>query len=1098
MDFQQPTSNSKQETEPIIVKADEVDEAGADISTISPQTVSNESEFNARIESRRAQDAQSMGSPKILANALPSPPRPVPRPILRREGSTPAPPQQPPPPAPPQRREEGGNATDSLTLLDLKRLVSDLPKMEPAAYAYEYAETLSFPEEVQEWFHYTEEEKSMQIQAKQTFMEHWEHAQPHKSLSSHNLLGWNDAGEADRESFVTQLVQALDSPDLTTRVKSLECISYIALGTWGDSAGVDKDQTVVDLAPSVNKWLETQNTKPRWHLRCIIDGTRMLSSCGVVQKLVAILKKLCDSEQDVGAPPELIAKASPDASTDLLKQTEASQTLTSLYLIVEVSRLQMLTKEDLPMKEAVATAEPDLLTLLSHTIANLRWEDSSEPKWIPRPRILLLFWKVFLLLIGDAQDVKTCKRALRIESGEDQDRDPENFIRASPLDYHLFRQEITSKYPAYSPPQPLVPIEPENNSILPPLPNHRSRQASQEKLNILTNDSTAGRSILNQPLHIATPAPSPPPSPAGPGGKGGKKQNYQTNQNFPFLYPPFDDSKTLDGKGSAELQDKLSDKRWNSGDVPASILEAGELFAARMRMSRSLRQLWDVRERFIRHERGWDGSVDHTVGANTEEQAGASGSEGSDAEAHEYISSEDCTRTKHMAQDQPLDQGKESNDEAVQYRLDAIHDYYRHVLPDLQSLVIVLSRTLFQNVSALVASSGQNGIQNGMEDGINDGAGKRKTNQNSSASLNDLANGHVVDSEEATDPAVESLNDVRSREISSKAVSGILLNILKFEYLTQLLLDANYLPLILKYFAYQDVDKAVEQRNDRDDLDFFTFCHRNSKHPPTSLPQQPLSTIDSSDDEAAPPPIRRHRRSLTSQSPLPTPPPPTAAKPEVDELGFPTSGAFPQTPITSYAPRFFLTNINLLRILQKITKRKAHRALLLVQYKSSTILRKTLKIPQPDLRLYTLKLFKSQVPYCGRKWRQTNMRVITAIYLHCRPELRDEWLCGGDVDGVVEEAVPLEQAGRSLVHWWHLKEFRDVMEGEMKREERVGMVDQPDEYDFFARELERMGWGLGGLGGAEEEEGIAGGGNAAAAVGVNEFEGGPLQMEGWA
>ena len=37
------------------------------------------------------------------------------------------------------------------------------------------------------------------------------------------------------------------------------------------------------------------------------------------------------------------------------------------------------------------------------------------------------------------------------------------------------------------------------------------------------------------------------------------------------------------------------------------------------------------------------------------------------------------------------------------------------------------------------------------------------------------------------------------------------------------------------------------------------------------------------------------------------------------------------------------------------------------------------------------------------------MRVITAIYLHCRPELRDEWLCGGDVDGVVEEAVAGDQ-----------------------------------------------------------------------------------------
>lgn len=36
--------------------------------------------------------------------------------------------------------------------------------------------------------------------------------------------------------------------------------------------------------------------------------------------------------------------------------------------------------------------------------------------------------------------------------------------------------------------------------------------------------------------------------------------------------------------------------------------------------------------------------------------------------------------------------------------------------------------------------------------------------------------------------------------------------------MTQLLLDSNYLPLILKMFAHQDVDQAVAQQNDREDL----------------------------------------------------------------------------------------------------------------------------------------------------------------------------------------------------------------------------------------------------------------------------------------
>lgn len=45
-------------------------------------------------------------------------------------------------------------------------------------------------------------------------------------------------------------------------------------------------------------------------------------------------------------------------------------------------------------------------------------------------------------------------------------------------------------------------------------------------------------------------------------------------------------------------------------------------------------------------------------------------------------------------------------------------------------------------------------------------------------------------------------------------------DILKFEYMTQLLLDSNYLPLILKMFAHQEIDQAVAQRTDREQLGY--------------------------------------------------------------------------------------------------------------------------------------------------------------------------------------------------------------------------------------------------------------------------------------
>ena len=286
-------------------------------------------------------------------------------------------------------------------------------------------------------------------------------------------------------------------------------------------------------------------------------------------------------------------------------------------------------------------------------------------------QLLLLYWKTILLLFGTSEHLQKSKRTLRDSSDACKDDRSEGFITASPLDYHLFRQELTSKYPTYNPPPPLLPIEPENSSILPPLPTHPSRRTSQENLNTIsdpTGNGTPG-SIFIQPVHIATPAPSPPPSPAGPGGKGGKKQNYQTNQNFPFLYPPLDEtSNTLGGKGNAELQDQLVGKRWEGSDVPASILEAGQLFASRMRMSRSIRQLWDVRERFIRHERGWN-EVTKEIASN--------GSSGSVFDEDESDESERKAGSSTVAAERKVSiSHQEIPDEEVQDRLNTIEEFY--------------------------------------------------------------------------------------------------------------------------------------------------------------------------------------------------------------------------------------------------------------------------------------------------------------------------------------------------------------------------------------------------------------------------------------
>ena len=42
-----------------------------------------------------------------------------------------------------------------------------------------------------------------------------------------------------------------------------------------------------------------------------------------------------------------------------------------------------------------------------------------------------------------------------------------------------------------------------------------------------------------------------------------------------------------------------------------------------------------------------------------------------------------------------------------------------------------------------------------------------------------------------------------------------MVDVLKAEYLTQLLLDSNYIPLVLKLFAHQDIQQVVDSKMDR-------------------------------------------------------------------------------------------------------------------------------------------------------------------------------------------------------------------------------------------------------------------------------------------
>lgn len=637
-----------------IVKADEVDQTGTDISTVPDDQLMEEVAEGLRPEQApptlppiRSSPAQSESNPK--------------RPVLRREASAPPPPLQPPPPAPVQQSAD--RPPDSLSLAQLRRLVQEMPKVEQPAYAFEYADAQPFPEEIEEWFQYNEFDRVMLMGMKATFNRQWSLFCEQRDVAD-GAGSWLDATEDLRRDFMIQSLEDMQQVDVSTRLVALENICYAVTGIWGLTAG----QVAPDYNPTSDAKAATETPRSKsLQITWIEQNVLLLQQCSGIPILIERLSRLFDrNRSSLGPDPDGIEFERLSPGDIAVPEREANLVLTTLYFAVEVGRRQEAQIPQNPsVRDALAGSDPSLLATIVEIIARLRWDESAN---IPLTRIILLLWKSLLLVFGGSDHLKRAKEALEPSNPMEEDSSSRRtpFLTASPLDYHLFRQEITSKYPAYNPPPPVVPLELENNSILPPLPQHPSRTNASSGLFCGVGPPKAGGngSILQQAVHIATPAPSPPPSPIGPGGKAGKKQNYQTNQNFPLMYPPLEDtSNHIGGKGTTQRQDVLVGKRWEGSDVPASIIEAGKLFSTHVKMTRAMQQLWDERESFMKYDRGW----------SHERSARAFGPESLNGVIGEL---DELELSEKSASPQRKPSTKETDDPDIQRRLDAVEAFY--------------------------------------------------------------------------------------------------------------------------------------------------------------------------------------------------------------------------------------------------------------------------------------------------------------------------------------------------------------------------------------------------------------------------------------
>ncbi|KAL0075938.1 hypothetical protein J3Q64DRAFT_1773403 [Phycomyces blakesleeanus] len=281
--------------------------------------------------------------------------------------------------------------------------------------------------------------------------------------------------------------------------------------------------------------------------------------------------------------------------------------------------------------------------------------------------------------------------------------------------------------------------------------------------------------------------------------------------------------------------------------------------------------------------------------------------------------------------------------EKIKRLMNSIEHLYHTIMPELQNIIIVLLKLLLSTVT-----NNSNGTGN---------AAKPTHNPNSIE-------------------AQEEIDATRNREIISKAISAIILlllkwtklsHVLKHEYLSQLLVDSGCLLLILKILGLQEITALVAAQTDRSDHGL--FHHFYTKKEESSSTEEILYTNQ----------------------------------------------------------RNMFWSINFLRILQMLTKRKTNRVMLLVQYKSSAILKRMLKVSHPVLELYTLKVLKSQVPYLGRRWKSLNMKIISAIYLQCHTALRDDWISKIDTDTDLEDGMAQEINLRILIRMYNGQHYMPSM-----------------------------------------------------------------------
>lgn len=163
------------------------------------------------------------------------------RPFLRRDGSVP-PPRQPPPNPPPEIPQVLPQSSESLSVAQIRQYVGTF-RFEDTPYAFVYQDAASLPEELEEWFSYSIEERARIAKTHASFAQQWTTWNDAEGAGySSGDYDWTKTTPSRRKRFITSILAELSQDNnFERRLCHLEALVYLALGSWNETAGLTSE-----------------------------------------------------------------------------------------------------------------------------------------------------------------------------------------------------------------------------------------------------------------------------------------------------------------------------------------------------------------------------------------------------------------------------------------------------------------------------------------------------------------------------------------------------------------------------------------------------------------------------------------------------------------------------------------------------------------------------------------------------------------------------------------------------------------------------------------------------------------------------------------